>query len=91
VNTHKYGYYEIMKTTLEIDDNLFREAKAFAAKRGATMRYVYEQALRALLYQERQATPSFTLRNASVGGQGLQAGVDLRDNTQWQELVYPKP
>jgi len=72
-----------MKITLEIDDTLFREAQAFATQRGASMRYVYEQALRALLHQERQATQPFTLRNASVEGQGLQIGVDLSDTTQW--------
>ncbi|MEL6710606.1 MAG: type II toxin-antitoxin system VapB family antitoxin [Pseudomonadota bacterium] len=77
-----------MKTTLDIDDNLLREAKTFAAQHGSTMRYVYEQALRAFLRQERRATQSFTLRDASVGGKGLQSGVDLADPVQWHELVY---
>ena len=81
----------MMKTTLEIDDNLFRATKALAAKRGATMRYIYEQALRALLSQERQATAPFTLRNASVKGQGLQPEINLQDTKQWHELVYPQP
>ncbi|MEM6405256.1 MAG: type II toxin-antitoxin system VapB family antitoxin [Pseudomonadota bacterium] len=78
-----------MKTTLDVDDTLFREAKTFAAQRGVTMRSVYEQALRAFLRQEQRATQPFTLRDVSVGGKGLQSGVDLADPVQWHELVYP--
>ncbi len=89
LTTTIYGTLPDMKTTLEIDDTLFREAKAFAAHRGMTMRSLYEQALRVLLHQRQQDIQPFTLCDARVEGKGLQAGVDLSDPTQWHELVYP--
>ena len=43
---HNYGY---MKTTLTISDDLFRQAKAFAALRGQTFGNLIEQSLRKAL------------------------------------------
>jgi hypothetical protein len=35
-----------VKTTVEISDSLFREAKEYAAKQGITLREVFERGLR---------------------------------------------
>jgi hypothetical protein len=43
---HKYGF---MKTTLTIPDDLFRQAKAYAALRGQTFGNLIEQSLRKVL------------------------------------------
>jgi hypothetical protein len=43
---HNYGY---MKTTLTISDDLFRQAKAYAALRGQTFGNLIEQSLRKVL------------------------------------------
>jgi len=47
-----------MKTTIEIPDNLFREAKATAARRGTALRVFVSEALEEKLVRERQAIQS---------------------------------
>jgi len=59
-----------MKTTVEIADSLFAEAKAFAASRGLPLRQLVEEGLREAIAQQRGAR-KFRLRNGSVGGKGL--------------------
>jgi succinylarginine dihydrolase len=72
-----------MKTTIEIADALFADAKRQAARRGVTMRTLIEQGLRQVLAQERSKPRAFTLRRATFKGRGLQAGVD---GTSWERL-----
>lgn len=73
-----------MKTTIELSDNLLRQAKAVARREGVTLRALIETGLRTLL-QERKTKQPFELRDASFGGQGLQPEFrgerwdDLRD------------
>ena len=60
-----------MKTTIDIADPLFAEAKEVAEREGTTLRALVEEALRALLAGRAQAKP-FKLRDMSFkGGQGL--------------------
>jgi hypothetical protein len=47
--THKYGYAECMKTTVEIPDDLYRRAKSRAAESGQSFRSLLVDALRARL------------------------------------------
>ena len=65
-----------MKTTVEIADSLFEEAKACAASRGLPLRQLVEEGLRAAIGQERKPR-KFRLRNGSFGGRGL------RDPLSW--------
>lgn len=44
--THKYGSIASVKTTLEIPDPLFREAKSRAAQRGVSLKQIVTEALR---------------------------------------------
>jgi hypothetical protein len=46
---HKYGKVGDVKTTLELPDNLFRQAKATAALRGKSLKDLITAALRAHL------------------------------------------
>jgi plasmid stability protein len=46
-----------MKTTLNLDDDLLREAKKRAAERGTTLTSVVEDGLRAVLNDEGSAEP----------------------------------
>lgn len=62
----------IMKTTIDISDDLLLKAKALAAKRGTTLRAVIEQGLRQELAGQKRAQP-FHLSDKSVDGNGLQA------------------
>ena len=68
-----------MKTTVEIADSLFEEAKAFARSRGLPLRQVIEEGLRSAMGQER-GPRKFRLRNGSFGGRGL------RDPISWPAL-----
>ncbi|MGE5180686.1 MAG: hypothetical protein ACM31C_01425 [Acidobacteriota bacterium] len=55
-----------MKTTVEIADPLFEEAKRESERSGCTLRDLIELGLRKELHERRTARP-FTLRDASVG------------------------
>jgi hypothetical protein len=75
-----------MKTTVEISDALLEAAKRLAAERGTTLRAVLEEGLRRVV----EASPgkAFTLRDASVGGQGLREDVQGGGWTRMAELAY---
>ncbi len=61
-----------MKTTVEIADPLFEEARRLAAREGTTLRALLERGLREVLRQEEVRAEPFRLRRASFkGGQGL--------------------
>jgi hypothetical protein len=59
-----------MKTTIDLPDDLALEAKAYAARQGTTLRSVIERGIRQVLEDESRG-PAFTLRDASVTGNGL--------------------
>lgn len=71
-----------MKTTLDISDPLFKEAKAVAKREATTIRALVERGLR-LALEERKAGKPFKLRNAAVGGHGLQPEAS---NLTWEQI-----
>jgi len=73
-----------MKTTIEIADPLFKAARQAARRDGTTLRALVEHGLRLALNERRQA-PAFSLRDASVGGHGLQPGAE---GLPWEELQH---
>jgi hypothetical protein len=77
-----------MKTTVEIEDRLFEQAKREALRRKTTLRRLIEAGLRYEL--KRPAKPKkFKLRDASFkGGGGLMPGVDFKNWDQMHELTY---
>ena len=77
-----------MKTTVEIPDPLFRQVKAYAAKEGTSVKAVIERALRQMMQTRKRPTKPFKLKDCSVGGQGLQDGVDLADWASIRSLIY---
>ncbi len=77
-----------MKTTLEIADPLFEEAKRVAARDGRTLRALVEQGLRKVLAEESRKSKPFKLRDCAVGTPG--AG-SLYEKLSWEEkreLMY---
>ncbi|MHB1586978.1 MAG: type II toxin-antitoxin system VapB family antitoxin [Acidiferrobacteraceae bacterium] len=68
-----------MRTTLDIDDDLMREAKRRAAERGETLTRVMEQALRESFRKEQAVRETaFRFKWVTVRG-SLRPGVDLTD------------
>jgi hypothetical protein len=60
-----------MKTTVDLTDQLLRDAQELARREGTTLKALIEAGLRAVLTQRVDA-PLFTLDDVSVGGRGLQ-------------------
>lgn len=71
-----------MKTTVEISDQLLREARQQAAQEKVTLRALVERGLRHVLSQKPAKTP-FRLRDASFSGKGLHP--DLGEAT-WERI-----
>jgi len=72
-----------LKTTVEIAEALFYQAKALAYKEGLKFRGLVEEGLRSVLDARRSAASGpFRLRDGSFKrGRGLQTGV------RWQDLT----
>ena len=75
-----------MRTTLVIDDDLFRELKQAAARRGCTITSIVEDALRVALHAEDAEDDMVGLPVASENG-GLRPGVDLYDSRRLRALL----
>ena len=76
-----------MKTTIEIADGLARKAKAHAAKENVTLRSLIERGLRMALRADSQRT-GFKLRDASVGGRGLQPSYRGADWPRIRDTIF---
>lgn len=69
-----------MRTTVRLDDDLFREVKLYATEQGQTFTEVLSRALRELMARSEVTPERPRLVLPTYRGRGLQAGVDL-DNT----------
>ena len=79
-----------MKTTVNLPDELLREAHELARREKTTLRELIETGLRAVI-KERSGESTFTLADASVDGRGLQP--EFRD-ASWEQIrdaVYERP
>jgi hypothetical protein len=65
-----------MKTTVDIPDRLFREAKAYAASHGISLREVFETSLRGLLEGHSSKGGRFRLKSITTKGEGLAYDAD---------------
>lgn len=76
-----------MRTTVRIDDALYRRAKEYAARSGRSVGEVIEDALRASL-QPRRGPALEALPDLPVyGGSGTMPGVDIADNAALRDLM----
>jgi hypothetical protein len=79
-DTHIYGYVGTMKTTIELPDELFREAKSVAALRNLKLKDLFTRGLEMALKAERKAakdpTPLETMR--MVREDPLHSSEDIR-------------
>ena len=76
-----------MKTTIEIPDSLFEEARKLAQRERTTLKALVEQGLRRVI-AERQRGNGFRLRKATFKGQGLQSHLAGASWEQIRELTY---
>ena len=76
-----------MKTTIDIADGLFREAKDTARDDGVTLRELVEEGLRAAI-ERRRRRGGFSLREASVDGNGLRPEVAEGGWSRIREMIY---
>lgn len=60
-----------MKTTVQIDDALFRAAKQYAARQGIPLRAVIERGLETVLRGRPTRRQGFRLKTVTTRGQGL--------------------
>ena len=76
-----------LKTTIDIADDLAREAKAHAAHESTTLRALVERGLRLAIQADIQQR-RFMLRDAWVIGRGLQASSRDADWAAIRQMVY---
>jgi metal-responsive CopG/Arc/MetJ family transcriptional regulator len=76
-----------MKTTVELPDDLLREAQHIARAEGTTLRSVLEEGLRAVIARYR-SSQRFTLRDVSVSGRGLNPELAEAGWTRIKEISY---
>ena len=76
-----------MRTTIRLDDDLLREAKAYAAATDRTLTRLIEDALREALARRRQRGKRPRVELPTSGGGGLQPGVDLDNSASLWDLM----
>jgi predicted transcriptional regulator len=60
-----------MRTTLLLDDSLYRQAKHLAVDTRRTLTSIFEEALRNYLAQSQAEAPAFSIRDVAWGSGGL--------------------
>ena len=75
----RLAYALMMRTTLNLDDQLLRQAKKLAAESGQTLTSLFEDALRERLAR-RGAAQRKPVRLKTFGTGGVQPGIDLNDS-----------
>ena len=79
-----------MRTTVDVNDELLRAVKVYAAGERMTLKAAFERALRGLLAgsaaSDAEAPPL-----PVFGGQGVQPGVDLADSAALRDIMDAEP
>lgn len=79
-----------MKTTVNLPDELIREAQELARQQRTTLRELIETGLRAVVRQ-RLNESAFMLEDASIGGDGLQPAFRGASWEQIRNTIYEHP
>lgn len=77
-----------MKTTVEISDNLFAEARRIALREKRSLRALIEEGLRRVVGERRKQARPFKLRQASYGGTGLDPELASADWEAVRRQIY---
>jgi hypothetical protein len=76
-----------VRTTIQLDDEVFRAYKQRAAARGTTFAHEVEDALRADLHSRREIATQEPFQTPVFAGDDAPALVDVNDNRALQELM----
>jgi hypothetical protein len=76
-----------MRTTLDLDKQLYKQAKHFAAEHQLTLTAVMENGLRALFQQKQALQNPRPFKLIVFKGGGPAPGVDLSDNSALADLM----
>jgi hypothetical protein len=76
-----------MRTTIRIDEQLLKEAKQLAARRGKSLTSIIEDALRESLARQHEAGQRERVSLITFSGKGLLPGVDLDDSATLLDLM----
>jgi hypothetical protein len=76
-----------MRTTIRIDDQLFKKAKQLAARSGKSLTAVIEDALRESLARQEASDRREPVSLVTFGGKGLLPGIDLDDSADLLDLM----
>ncbi len=75
-----------MRTTLNIDDDLYRQVKAAAALRGCSVTSMVEESLREVLAKHGRSAEVRPLRVLPESG-GVRSGIDLSDGRALRHVM----
>lgn len=76
-----------MRTTVRIDDELYRRVKQRAASQGRTVAAVLEDAVRIGMADPSGSAESIPFVTPRHGRGGLVPGVDISSNSSWRDLL----
>ena len=76
-----------MRTTIRIDDQLLRDAKAHAARLGCSLTSLVEDALRQALSRQAANSSRDRVKLKTVPGRGLRPGVNLDDSAKLLDFL----
>ena len=76
-----------MRTTIRINDQLLRDAKAVAASMGCSLTSLIEDGLRQAISRQSTGLRQDQIRLNTVPGRGLKSGVDLDDSAKLLDLL----
>lgn len=77
-----------MRTTLNVDDDLLRDAKRHAAAAGRTLTSLVEDGLRAILDQTSSSADRAPVDLPVFGGDGPAPGIDLTDPKALRDAAF---
>lgn len=80
-----------MKTTVNLPDELLREAQALARRERTTLKELIETGLRSVVAQRTGGSSRFALADASVEGNGLQQEFRGARWDQIRDTIYQQP
>ncbi len=76
-----------MRTTIRINDQLLRDAKAHAARMGCSLTSLIEDALRQTLARQIARPDQDRVKLTTVSGRGLRPGVDLDNSAKLLDIL----